>query len=168
MGACSPRGQLKQLEESAKKSLPDLKPAVQRNVFISFQNEDKGDVDLLRGQAKNENSELNFNDHSLRAPFNSEQGDYIRRGLRDHIRQSSVTLVYLGKNTHKSEWVDWEIRESLKLGKGVIAVHAGDAPPGALPAAVQENGVKVVSWSPVGGVVKAIEEAAQNRGEPED
>ena len=46
-----------------------------RNVFISFVNEDKPLVELLRGQALKEDSTLDFNDWSLRAPFGSERAD---------------------------------------------------------------------------------------------
>ena len=76
-------------------------------------------VNLLRGQAKNENSNIEFNDYSLKAPFNSKDADYIKRGIREQIRQSSVTVVYLSDKTADSEWVDWEIQESIAMGKGV-------------------------------------------------
>ena len=102
---------LKRLERLAKETLSSAdRPAV-RNVFISFVQEDLNDVNLLRGQAKNENTDLEFNDWSLREPFDSAKAEYIKRGIRERIRQSSVTLVYLSQKTAKSKWVDWEINE---------------------------------------------------------
>ena len=117
------------------------------NVFISFAAESLDEVNLLRGQAKNENSDIEFNDWSLKAPYDSKNSDYIRNGIRDRIRQCSVTIVYLSPEAASSKWVDWEIRESLRLGKGVIAMYKGDKPPSQLPAAVSENNIKVVPWN---------------------
>ena len=131
-----------------------------RNVFLSFAYEDKAEVDLLRGQAKNENTDLEFKDYSVREAFDSERADYLRRKIRERIEQCSVTVVYLSDDSAKSEWVDWEIRESRRLNKGVVAVHKGDTPPATLPKAVREENVKVVPWSQL---ADAIEQASKNR-----
>ncbi|MBI2678199.1 MAG: TIR domain-containing protein [Candidatus Koribacter versatilis] len=117
------------------------------NVFISFAAEDLKEVNLLRGQAKNENSAIEFNDWSLKTPFDSKNADYVKNGIRERIRQSSVTIVYLSASTSASKWVDWEIRESIALGKGVVAMYKGDAPPAGLPSAIAENRIKVVPWN---------------------
>jgi len=153
------------LEDIARKEIERKKEpqdTPRRRVFISFQNDDLNEVNLFRGQAKNENSELDFIDSSIRVPFNSENAEYIKRGIRDRIDQCSVTVVFIGKNTHKSEWVDWEIRESIKRGKGVVAVKSSDDPSIKIPKAITENNIKVVSWRHA-KIKDAIEEAAINR-----
>lgn len=155
----------RKMEARIKNQLGEAAQPQRRNIFISFQNEDRGEVELLRGQAKNENSALEFNDWSLRKPFNSERAEYIRQGIRQRIQQSSVTVVYVGQSTHKSQWVDWEIRESLKLGKGIVAVHKGESSPRTLPAAISEHNIRVVSWRPVKGFVDAVNRAAEGRSE---
>lgn len=65
------------LAKVAQDSFSNAQPE-KRNVFISFDNRDLGDVNLLRGQAKNENNDLEFNDYSLREPFNSERQNILR------------------------------------------------------------------------------------------
>ena len=139
--------QRRKLEESAKESLKVGDGERKQNVFISFSSDDLEEVNLLRGQAKNENSNIDFNDWSLRKPFNSEAANYIKRGIRERIRQSSVTVVYISDNTASSEWVDWEIRESIAMGKGVVAMHKGNTPPKRLPKAITEFKIKVVPWN---------------------
>ncbi len=124
-----------------------------KNVFLSFESGDLDQVNLLRGQAKNESSDLEFNDWSLREPYDSVNAAYIRRGIKERIRQSSVTLVFVGENTHKSQWVDWEIRTSHEMGKRIVAMHTN--PNVRLPAALQELGVKSVPWTH-GALMKAI------------
>lgn len=145
-GLSMPLGALADLESKAKEVLREG-DTPRRNVFISFANEDVDDVNLLRGQAKNVSSDLDFNDWSLQQPFDSERAEYIKKGIRERIRQSSVTLVYVSDVTHQSRWVDWEIRESLEMGKRVIAMHAGNQPPRQIPTALTENGIQPVPWT---------------------
>lgn len=133
-----------------------------RNVFISFANEDLALVNFLRGQAKNENSNLDFIDRSLREPYNSENEEYIRRGIRERIRQTSVTVCFISENTAQSKWVDWEIRESINLGKGVVAMYQGESPPSKLPPVIKELGIKLVPWKQ-SEITTAIEQAAEER-----
>lgn len=139
--------ELKRLEETAKKSLKEGGGEGKCNAFISFVSEDLNEVNLLRGQAKNENSDIEFNDWSLQEPFDSDKADYIKRGIRERIRQCSVTIVYVSDKTADSKWVDWEIKESLAMGKGVVAMHKGDRPPARLPKAVTDNKISVVPWN---------------------
>jgi hypothetical protein len=150
--------ELKSLQQKAKKSLKDGDDTNKCNVFISFSSDDLDEVNLLRGQAKNENSDIEFNDWSLKKTFDSKEADYIKRGIRERIRQCSVTVVYVSDKTAGSKWVDWEIRESIAMGKGVVAMHKGDTPPARLPKAVTENKVSVVSWNQ-----KALAEAIKNQ-----
>jgi hypothetical protein len=136
------------LGKPAKKKLSS--PASgRRNVFISFVKEDKPLVELLRGQAQNEDSTLEFNDWSLRAPFDSERADYIRKGILERIRQASVTLVYVSDHTAKSKWVNWEVEESVKLGKKVVGIYQGENPR-QLPSAMKKHRIKIIAWSQKG------------------
>lgn len=138
--------ELKKLGETAKKIIKEGIISKKRSIFISFAGEDLNEVNLLRGQAKNENSDLEFIDRSLQKPFDSKDADYIKRGIREHIRQSSITVCYLSENTAQSKWVDWEIRESIALGKGVIAMYKGDSLPAKIPSAIKEFKIKLVPW----------------------
>lgn len=134
------------LENIAREELQKPAPVERRKVFISFQHEDKQLVEFLRGQAKNENSKLDFIDMSLQVPFNSENAEYIRQGIRLRIKQCSVTTVMVTDKTHQSDWVNWEIRESIKLGKGVVVIDNRSNSSVPMPAAITENksNVKVV------------------------
>ena len=58
-----------------------------------------------------------------------------------------MTVVYLSDHTHSSEWVDWEVKKSLELGKEVVAVHSGSTPPSKLPDSITEYNIKVIPWS---------------------
>ena len=154
--------ELDKLQEKAREIFKKGDQPEKRNVFISFISEDEQDVNLLRGQAKNKSSELEFIDHSVKEPIDSKKADYIKQKIREKIMRTSVTLCYLSDDTVQSKWVDWEIRESISLGKGVIAMHKGDSPPKTLPSALKEHGIKPVPWSQK-IITKAIEKAAKER-----
>lgn len=154
--------ELKRLEQTAKKSLQPGGGTGKCNVFISFVEEDLNDVNMLRGQAKNENSDIEFNDRSLKEPFDSKKADYIKRGIRERIRQCSVTVVYVSDKTADSKWVDWEIRESITMGKGVVAMYKGGKPPARLPKAVVDNKVPIVPWNQK-ELARAISKESKNR-----
>lgn len=154
--------ELRRLEQTAKESLRAGAGTGKCNVFISFAAEDLREVNLLRGQAKNENSDIEFNDWSLRQPFESKDADYIRRGIRERIRQCSVTVVYISEYSADSKWVNWEINESIALGKGVVAMYKGDKAPSRLPKAVADNDIPVVPWNQR-ELAKAIEKESKDR-----
>ena len=125
-----------------------------RNVFISFANEDKPMVELLRGQAQKDDSTVEFNDWSLRAPFDGKKAKTIRERIRERIRQASLTLVYVSDHTAKSKWVNWEVEESVKLEKKVVGVYQGEIP-GRLPLALKKHGIKIIAWTHK-GIAKAL------------
>jgi hypothetical protein len=139
-------GDTRDLEDRAKEILKQADTG-RRNVFISFAYEDIGEVTLLRGQAKNDNSPIEFNDRSVREPFDSSRAEYIRQKLRERINQCSTTVVYLSPDAANSKWVAWEVEKSIELGKRVIAVHSGDTAPATVPTFVREHGIKIVAWS---------------------
>jgi hypothetical protein len=141
-------GDIKSLIEQAKKELQkgdDDKS--KRNIFISFAYEDIDDVNLLRGQAKNEKAPLEFNDWSVPEAFDSERATYIKQKIAERINQSSLTVAYLSEHTTKNKWVEWEIEESIRKGKTVIGVYKGTRPPVRLPSAIKKHGLKIVPWS---------------------
>ena len=97
-GGSIPSSDIKSLEAKAKKWLAEAKSDISRHVFISFDHEDLDEVNLLRGQAKNEKVDLQFDDHSVKEPYDSSNADYIQRNIREKIDRCSVTVVYLTEN----------------------------------------------------------------------
>ena len=71
-------------------------------------------------------------------------------------------MVYLSEKTASSKWVNWEIEESLKRGKGVIGVYKGETPPAKTPPVFKQNECKVVKWEHA-ALTKAIEDASKKR-----
>ncbi|HHF2952396.1 TIR domain-containing protein [Vibrio sp. HS-50-1] len=141
-GGWSRLGDIRSLEEKAKAALQGGR----RNVFISFATEDIDTVNLLRAQAKNDKSDIEFNDHSVKEPYNSEQAEYIKRKITERISRASVTVVYVSPNTAQSDWVKWEVEKSLQLGKRVIAVHSGSSFEGSPPSWLSNTSIEKMAW----------------------
>ena len=138
-------GDTRSLEQRAKEILTSSQG--RKNVFISFAFEDIAEINLLRGQAKNDNCDLEFNDRSVREAFDSARSDYIKERLSDRINQCSTTIVYLSADASRSQWVNWEVEKSLELGKRVVATHKGETPPALLPDVITRHGIEIVPWS---------------------
>jgi hypothetical protein len=90
--------------------------------FLSFVEEDLNLVNLFRGQAKNDNADLEFADYSLKEPFDSTNADYIARGITAQLKLVNLTLCLYGPTTYTSKWVEWELMKSLELGKPIMGV----------------------------------------------
>lgn len=98
-------------------------------VFISYDHDDqqsKRDFESIR---LNPNNLIFFLDNSLNEPVYNNYGHVNRRMPRDSaskeirstiqakLEQSSKLLVLIGKDTHSSEWVKWEIETFKKIKK---------------------------------------------------
>lgn len=136
-------GDTKELEKKAKE---ELSRGERSNTFLSFDYDDIDDVNLLRAHAKNDKSDIEFIDRSVREPFDSNKAEYLKKKITDRINSTSQTVVYISDRTHESKWVNWEIQKSLELEKKVIAVHKGDTPPQNIPELISKNRIKVVPW----------------------
>ena len=90
-----------------------------RRVFISFQKKDRHAKELLKAQAQNKKIDLEFNDRSPSSAFNNSW----KTRMKPRINQASATVVMIGKDTYKSEAVNWEIEQSRKAGNKIVGVQ---------------------------------------------
>lgn len=135
--------------------------ARRRRVFISFDADDKQQVQGFRLMAHNPNVDLDFYDGSLQSPVNSSQSGYIRQVLQGRISRCSVVVCLIGNATALSEWVDWELKTGRGLGKGLCGVRLKRSQ-GRIPAGLVEVDAPVTGWD-TEGIVRAIESAAARR-----
>lgn len=149
-GRWSRLGDIRSLEERAKQALSGGR----KNVFISFATEDLDEVNLLRAHALNENSDIEFNDHSVREPYNSDRASYIKEKIGERIARSSVCVVYVSESTRQSEWVKWEVEESLRQGKKVVGVHPKGQAPQIAPEWVAKHSIRLINWSDLSAELK--------------
>jgi hypothetical protein len=133
-----------------------------RRVFLSFVEEDLNLVNMFRGQAKNRNSMLEFSDYSVQIPFRSYEAEYIRRKIYEKIRNVSVTVCLVGRFTHTSEWVEWELQKSVELCKGIVGVRLYKRYD-TLPKTLSQCCDYIVDWN-IFDIVDTIERSAKRAG----
>jgi len=130
-----------------------------RHVFLSLVEEDLQLVELFRGQAKNVNNDLEFDDYAMKVPINSDNANYVRSQIRNKIDGVSVTLCLIGHNTHRSDWVDWEINASNEMGKGIVGMRLHSSSSDIVPDALDNVDADIVDWN-LSDIMEAIEDAA--------
>jgi len=113
-----------------------------RNVFISFHNEDEQQVNLLRIQAKRENTDLEFRDYSVKEPV-----EQWRQHVREKIEATTATIVMIGPDTASRKNVLYEIETSYALGKKVIGVRISRERNDPIPEPLIRNKAPVVNWT---------------------
>lgn len=83
-------------------------------------------------------------------PYNNAD---IARKITDKIRPAQVTLVISGMYSAYSDWMKYEIDESLRMNKPIIGIY----PWGQIyaPSYVTQNATKMVRWQ-TNSIVDAI------------
>lgn len=125
-----------------------------KRVFLSFVVEDLDLVNLFRGQAKNKNNDLEFDDYSVKEPFDSDDAAYIRSQIKERISRASLLVCLIGTTTYKSRWVSWEITTADDLNKtvGGVRLHS-DSSKDSTPKALSDASGKVMDWD-IDAIVK--------------
>ena len=138
------------------------------NLFISFTEKDRKQLESFRALAKNPNHRLRFRDRSMQEavidrvgkplpyPPNDHRGDEVREAVKKLFAKSTRLVVLVGETTHKSQWVNWEIRtffdEKKKLRgttqRRLIAMRLSRHKKATLPKAVLDMGIRAINWNP--------------------
>jgi len=94
-----------------------------KKIFISYDyDHDKHYKNLLLAWDKNNEFDFSFYDTSVDVSVDSTDAAAIRRVISAKINNSTYFLCIVGKHTHKSDWVAWEIDKAVELKKKIVAV----------------------------------------------
>lgn len=94
-----------------------------KKIFISYDyDNDKHYKNLLKAWDANGKFDFSFHDHSADVSINSTNAGVIKRAISAKINSATHFLCIVGKKTHNSSWVEWEIDKAVELGKKIIAV----------------------------------------------
>jgi hypothetical protein len=132
-----------------------------RRLFLSFHFEDIKQVRGFRLLAHNPKLPIDFYDGSVREPIDSERGEYLRSVIKQKISRCDVLVCLIGAGTAWRDWVEWEIRTAVGLGKGICGVRLKESR-GRAPELLVRMGAPVASWD-MQEIVSAIERAAAVR-----
>jgi len=94
-----------------------------KKVFISYYSKsDSHYKNMIIAWAKNNKFKLQLDDLSTDIKIKSNDLTYLKKRMKEQIRKADYFIVFVGKETHKRDWVSWEIDQAKKLGKKIIAI----------------------------------------------
>lgn len=94
-----------------------------KKVFISYDyDNDKQYKNLLLAWDANGAFDFSIYDQSVDVSVDSTDAGAIKRVISARINNSTYFLCIIGKHTHKSGWVAWEINKAVGLKKKIVAV----------------------------------------------
>jgi hypothetical protein len=129
-----------------------------KRIFISYDyTNDKNYKNLLLAWDKNKDFDFSFYDMSVDVSVDSNDAAAIKRVISARIGDSSHFLCLVGKLTHKSRWVAWEISKAAELKKKIVAVKIEKD--NTSPSALMGVGAKWALSFNFDAIKKAVDEA---------
>ena len=118
------------------------------NLFVSHKGEDEKKIDAFKKLMAKKG--YDFRDSSIREsePNKAKSEAYIKSQiLKPALKWAGTMVVLIGKDTHKSDWVDWEINYAMEHNKKIIGVYLPGEIDAELPDALKDFGDSCVSWN---------------------
>lgn len=101
----------------------ETKEMAKARIFISYDyDNDRNYKNLLVAWDKNSEFDFSFYDESVDVSVNSTDAAAIKRVISARISNASHFLCLVGQETHRSQWVAWEIERAKELKKKLVAV----------------------------------------------
>jgi len=119
-----------------------------KRVFLSFANEDAQKVKKLMPLLCCQDYELDFYEGPLDLDFDAEGAEAVRRAIGEKIVKCNIAVCLIGENTHKSRWVDCQLRKNRNKGNKIIAMALKGIQDAVLPDVVKEEFLTFYPWDP--------------------
>ena len=130
-----------------------------KSVFISYDHDDQEHLHTIKSIRLNTSSPIEFIDRSLKEPVLNDYGHVNRKQPMDSaslpvrseieklLNQSSKLLVLVGRDTHSSEWVKWEIESftRLKRNESILLMRVPNNSSAGAPTGSRHLGI--LNWS---------------------
>ena len=121
---------------------------IMKKVFLIFADEDAQKVERLMPLLRTTDYELDFYEGRLDLDFDAEGAEAIRRAIGEKIARCNIALCLIGENTHKSRWVDSQLRKNRNKGNKIIAMALKGVQDAVLPEVIKEGFLTFYPWDP--------------------
>lgn len=115
-----------------------------RRVFLSYQHRDQMKAQGLNLATYNENVNLDVSMRHLLNPLKSKDSGYITKKIKEQLKGTSASIILIGKDTAKSDWVAKEIEWSREKGNALVGVRID--PGAAIPEGLVDAGAEILDW----------------------
>lgn len=130
-----------------------------KKVFVSYDHsEDVHYKELLRAWDANTSFDFEFDQRSPNVPVDSSDASVIQATLTRKMKEAEYMLVIVGKKSHTSKWMKWEIdrakKEDVKLKFAAVRIESNNQKPDGLP-----NSTTIANGFTLQGIVTALSNA---------
>lgn len=120
-----------------------------KNIFVSHQHDDADKIEALKsliGKHGIDMRDSSIYENKLKNNATNEQ--YIKQELiKPQMKWAGTVVVLIGKDTAKSDYVNWEIKTAAEMGKRIIGVFLQGAKEEDIPSELNEYGHNLVGWN---------------------
>lgn len=120
-----------------------------KNIFVSHQHNDADKIEVFKSLIGKHG--INMRDSSIyesKLKNNAKNEQYIKQELiKPQMQWAGTIAVLIGKDTAKSDYVNWEIRTVAEMGKRIVGVFLQGAKEEDIPQELIEHGHNLVGWN---------------------
>lgn len=120
-----------------------------KNIFVSHQHNDADKIESFKdliGRHGVYMRDSSIYENKLKNNAKNEQ--YIKQELiKPQMQWAGTVVVLIGKDTAKSDYVNWEIKKAAEMGKRIVGVFLQGARDEDVPSELYEHGHNLVGWN---------------------
>lgn len=120
-----------------------------KNIFVSHRYKDADKIAEFSNLIGKHG--INMRDSSIyesKLKNNASNEQYIKQQLiKPQMNWAGTIVVLIGKETAKSDYVNWEIETAAKMGKRIVGVYLQGAKDEDVPPSLQKYGDNLVGWN---------------------
>ena len=120
-----------------------------KNIFVSHQHNDADKIEAFKKLiGKHGISMRDSSIYESKLKNNATNEQYIKQELiKPQMKWAGTVAVLIGRDTAKSDYVNWEIKTAAEMGKRIIGVFLQGAKEEDIPPALYEYGHNLVGWN---------------------
>lgn len=120
-----------------------------KNIFVSHQHNDADRIEAFKSLIGKHG--IDMRDSSIyekKLKNNAHNEQYIKQELiKPLMKWAGTVVVLIGKDTAKSDYVNWEIKTAGEMGKRIVGVYLQGAKEEDIPKELNEYGHNLVGWN---------------------
>lgn len=127
------------------------------NIFVAHRHEDDHLVGELKAMLAKSGAEIRDSSITTDNPNDARNEEYIKSLLRARIDWAGKMIVVVSPETHRHDWVDWEIEYAKKFpDKKIIGVWAPGTTAENLPEELEDFADSMIHWD-ADAIIDALE-----------
>ena len=119
----------------------------EKHIFVSHCGEHEKFIEPLKELLRGKGYEFKDSTPVLSDPNNASNDDYAKTLVAKDIKWAGTVFVLIGRDTAKSDWVNWEIEYAAQKGKQIIGVFLRSGNDFDVPPALDKLGDALVGWN---------------------